>query len=56
VQLPDTANSRTKLETQNLLQLGMGPMNMACHPDGHTLLTANHDAGSLPSTCEVRAT
>jgi DNA-binding beta-propeller fold protein YncE len=36
-----------KLETQRLLQLGRGPMNMAFHPDGHTLLTANHDAGSL---------
>ena len=36
-----------KLETQKLLQLGRGPMNMAFHPDGCTLLTANHDAGSL---------
>jgi DNA-binding beta-propeller fold protein YncE len=36
-----------KLETQKLLQLGRGPMNMAFHPDGRTLLTANHDAGSL---------
>jgi DNA-binding beta-propeller fold protein YncE len=37
----------SRLETQRLLQLGRGPMNMAFHPDGHTLLTANHDAGSL---------
>jgi YVTN family beta-propeller protein len=36
-----------KLETQKLLQLGRGPMNMAFHPDGRILLTANHDAGSL---------
>jgi WD40 repeat protein len=36
-----------KLETQKLLQLGQGPMNMAFHPDGRTLLTANHNAGSL---------
>jgi DNA-binding beta-propeller fold protein YncE len=36
-----------KLETQKLLQLGRGPMNMAFHPDERTLLIANHDAGSL---------
>ena len=36
-----------RLETQKLLQLGRGPMNMAFHPDGRILLTANHDAGSL---------
>jgi DNA-binding beta-propeller fold protein YncE len=36
-----------KLQTQKLLQLGRGPMDMAYHPDGRTLLTANHDAGSL---------
>jgi DNA-binding beta-propeller fold protein YncE len=36
-----------KLETQKLLQLGKGPMNMAFHPDGRIVLTANHDAGSL---------
>jgi DNA-binding beta-propeller fold protein YncE len=36
-----------KLETQRLLQLGRGPMNMAFHADGRTLLTANHNAGSL---------
>jgi DNA-binding beta-propeller fold protein YncE len=36
-----------KLETQKLLQLGRGPMNMAFHPDGRILLIANHDAGSL---------
>jgi DNA-binding beta-propeller fold protein YncE len=35
------------LQTQNLLQLGSGPMNMAFRPDGRTLLAANHDAGSL---------
>jgi hypothetical protein len=36
-----------RLETQKLLQLGKGPMNMAFHQDGRILLTANHDAGSL---------
>jgi DNA-binding beta-propeller fold protein YncE len=36
-----------KLETQKLLQLGVGPMNMAFHPDGRTVLNANHNAGSL---------
>ena len=36
-----------KLETQRLLQLGRGPMNMAFHADGRILLTANHNAGSL---------
>jgi DNA-binding beta-propeller fold protein YncE len=36
-----------KLETQSLLQLGRGPMNMAFHPDGRILLIANHDGGSL---------
>jgi DNA-binding beta-propeller fold protein YncE len=36
-----------KLETQKLLQLGRGPMNMTFHPDGRILLIANHDAGSL---------
>jgi DNA-binding beta-propeller fold protein YncE len=36
-----------KLQTQKLLQLGIGPMNMAFHPDGHTVLIANHNAGSL---------
>jgi YVTN family beta-propeller protein len=36
-----------KLQTQKLLQLGIGPMNMAFHPDGRTVLIANHNAGSL---------
>jgi len=36
-----------KLETQKLLQLGQGPMNMAFHPDGRILVIANHNAGSL---------
>jgi YVTN family beta-propeller protein len=35
------------LETQRLLQLGQGPMNVAFHPDGRTMLIANQDAGSL---------
>jgi DNA-binding beta-propeller fold protein YncE len=36
-----------KLQTQKLLQLGIGPMNVAFHPDGRTALIANHNAGSL---------
>jgi YVTN family beta-propeller protein len=36
-----------KLETQKLLQLGAGPMNMAFHPDGRTVVIANQDAGSV---------
>jgi DNA-binding beta-propeller fold protein YncE len=36
-----------KLEKQKLLQLGQGPMNMAFHPDGQIVVTANHNAGSL---------
>jgi DNA-binding beta-propeller fold protein YncE len=36
-----------KLETQKLLQVGQGPMDMTFHPDGRTLLVANQDAGSL---------
>jgi DNA-binding beta-propeller fold protein YncE len=36
-----------KLETQKLLRLGQGPMDMTFHPDGRTLLIANQDAGSL---------
>jgi hypothetical protein len=38
---------RYKLETQKLLQLGRGRMNIAFHPEGRILLIANHDAGSL---------
>jgi YVTN family beta-propeller protein len=36
-----------KLQTQKLLQLGKGPMNMAFHADGRIALIANHGAGSL---------
>lgn len=36
-----------RLETQKILQIGRGPMNVAFHPDGRTLLIANQDAGSL---------
>jgi WD40 repeat protein len=35
------------LKTQKLLQLGAGPMNMAFHPDGRTVVIAIHDAGSV---------
>jgi DNA-binding beta-propeller fold protein YncE len=34
-------------KTQRSLKLGKGPMNMAFHPDGRTLLIANHDAGTI---------
>ncbi len=34
-------------KTQRRLKLGKGPMNMAFHPDGRTLLIANHDAGTI---------
>jgi DNA-binding beta-propeller fold protein YncE len=35
------------LESQVLLHLGRGPMNMAFHEDGETVLIANHNEGSL---------
>jgi DNA-binding beta-propeller fold protein YncE len=35
------------LESQALLHLGRGPMNMAFHEDGETVLIANHNEGSL---------
>jgi YVTN family beta-propeller protein len=35
------------LASQALLHLGQGPMNMAFHPDGETVLIANHNEGSL---------
>ena len=34
-------------KNQRRLKLGKGPMNMAFHPDGRTLLIANHDAGTI---------
>ena len=35
------------LKTQRLLRLGQGPMNMAFHPDGRTVLIANQNEGTL---------
>jgi len=35
------------LGSQALLHLGRGPMNMAFHADGETVLIANHNEGSL---------
>lgn len=35
------------LESQALLHLGQGPMNMAFHEDGESVLIANHNEGSL---------
>lgn len=35
------------LKSQALLHLGQGPMNMAFHEDGETVVIANHNEGSL---------
>jgi len=35
------------LESQTLLHLGQGPMDMAYHEDGETVIIANHNEGSL---------
>ena len=35
------------LESQALLHLGQGPMDMAFHEDGETVLIANHNEGSV---------
>jgi YVTN family beta-propeller protein len=35
------------LESQALLHLGQGPMDMAYHEDGETVVIANHNEGSL---------
>jgi len=35
------------LESQALLHLGQGPMDMAYHEDGETVIIANHNEGSL---------
>lgn len=40
------------LETQHLLQLGLGPMNMAFSADGRTVVIANHNEGSL-AICDL---
>ena len=40
------------LETQRLLRLGQGPMNMAFHPDGCTVLIANQNEGTL-AVCDL---
>jgi DNA-binding beta-propeller fold protein YncE len=40
------------LTSQTLLHLGHGPMNMAFHEDGETVLIANHDEGSL-AVCDL---
>jgi DNA-binding beta-propeller fold protein YncE len=40
------------LKTQRLLRLGQGPMNMAFHPDGRTVLIANQNEGTL-SVCDL---
>ena len=41
-----------RLETQRLMRLGNGPMNMAFHPDGRTVLIANQNEGTL-SVCDL---
>jgi len=35
------------LESQALLHLGQGPMNVAFHDDGEPVVIANHNEGSL---------
>ena len=35
------------LQSQALLHLGQGPMDMAFHEDGETVIIANHNEGSL---------
>ncbi len=41
------------LKSQALLHLGQGPMNMAFHEDGETVVIANHNEGSL-AVCNLR--
>ena len=41
------------LQSQALLHLGQGPMNMAFHDDGETVLIANHNEGSL-AVCNLQ--
>jgi len=40
------------LKTQRLLHLGQGPMNMAFHADGRTVLIANQNEGTL-AVCDM---
>ena len=40
------------LKTQRLLHLGQGPMNMAFHTDGRTVLIANQNEGTL-AVCDL---
>ena len=40
------------LKTQRLLHLGEGPMNMAFHADGRTMLIANQNEGTL-AVCDL---
>lgn len=40
------------LGTQRLLRLGQGPMNMAFHADGRTVLIANQNEGTL-AVCDL---
>ena len=40
------------LKTQRLLHLGQGPMNMAFHADGRTLVIANQNEGTL-AVCDL---
>ena len=42
----------SRLEMQRRLRLGRGPMNMAFHPDGRTVLVANQSEGTL-SICDL---
>jgi DNA-binding beta-propeller fold protein YncE len=41
-----------EFKTQRLLHLGQGPMNMAFHGDGRTVLIANQNEGTL-AVCDL---
>ncbi len=41
-----------ELKTQQLLRLGQGPMNMAFHENGQTLLIGNQNEGTI-SVCDL---
>ena len=41
------------LKTQRLLRLGLGPMNMAFHENGRTVLIGNQNEGTI-SVCDLK--
>jgi DNA-binding beta-propeller fold protein YncE len=42
-----------RLKTQRLLRLGLGPMNMAFHENGRTVLIGNQNEGTI-SVCDLK--